>query len=243
MSDVDDFNCECETESTYQTLAELRRRMLIRGGYAAVVDNPPPGVVTLIDEFLRGAQNSLFFDYKALRTERFFKWTMVVGQRFYAFADSDAGDCPALVDPDKVTWVGFEDLNGAWYKMERGIDPALYTQALTTQSYPERFELRSCIEIYPAPQSAMTLWVKGQYRLAPLLTTDDRTTIHSELVFLLALGRFKQDRGKADAGAVLKDADRYLQRLVASGHSGARYIPKGFEAAQMMVRPLFVPGV
>lgn len=244
MSDVDDFNCACETESTFQTLAELRRRMLIRGGYAAVADNPPPGVVTLIDEFLQGAQNSLFLDYKALRTERFFKWTMVVGQRFYELADSDAVDCDALLDPNKVSWVGFEDLNGAWYRMERGIDPGLYTQALTTTGYPERFEIRSCIELYPAPQSAMTLWVKGHFRLAPLTTEDDRTTIDSELVFLLALGRMKQDRGKPDAGAVLKDADRYLQRLVATTHAVARYVPRGFESARpLMVRPLFVPGV
>lgn len=241
MSDVDDLNCECETASGYQTLAQLRRRMLIRGGYAAVVDSPPPGVVTLIDEFLQGAQNSLYRDFDALRTERFFKWTMVTGQRFYAFDESDAVDCPAVVDPYLISWVGFEDLNGAWFKLSGGIDPEEYTRLTTTTGYPERYEIRSCIEIFPAPQSAMALWVKGHFTLAPLTDAAHRTTIDSELVFLLALGRLQQDRGKPAAAGTLKDADRYLQRLVAGAHSAKRYVPAGFDRARNATRPLLLP--
>lgn len=243
MSDVDDFNCECEDESSYQTLTELRRRMLIRGGYAAVVDNPPPGVVTLIDEFLQGAQNSLYRDYDALRTERFFKWTLTIGERFYGLDDSDDTDCPALVDPYRVSGAWLEDLNGAWTELDRGIDPQYYTQALTTNGYPECFEIRSCIELYPAPQSTMALWVKGHYRLAAFTAAGDRTTIDSELVFLLALGRFQQDRGKPAATGTLKDADRYLQRLVGGTHGAKRYVPRGYEEMQRRTppRPVLVP--
>lgn len=243
MSDVVDFNCECADLPAYQTLAQLRRRMLVRGGYAAVADNPPPGVVTLIDEFLQGAQNGLYRDYAALHTERFFRWTMVPGTRYYGIADSDETGCARKLDAYKVSGVWLEDLGGQWYELGKGISPALYTQALTNTGYPCRYEIRQCIEVYPAPQSAFTLWVKGHFGLDPFTDPDDATTIDSELVFLLALGRLKQDRGKPDAGGVLKDADRYLQRLVAGSHGTARYVPPGYSTSRPfeMTRPLFLP--
>lgn len=243
MSDVIDFNCACEVESGYQTLAELRVRMLKRGGYAAVASNPPPGVVALIDEFLVGAQNLLYRQHTELRTERFFKWPMVAGTRFYGILDSDETSCTKKLDAYKVSWVGFEDANGAWYEMAKGINPSLYTQVLTNRGYPYRYEIRSCIEVFPAPQAALTLWVKGHFGLEPFTAPTHRTTIDSEAVFLLALGWLKQDRGKSDAGSVLKAADTYVQSLVSGSHHTARYVPPGFGTAQpaQMVRPLFLP--
>ena len=61
---TDDFNCDCETglmtgtlaqQSKLEQLGALRRRMLIRLGYASSADNPPPGMVDFCNEFLSDA--------------------------------------------------------------------------------------------------------------------------------------------------------------------------------------------
>ena len=245
MSDTIDFNCECDDDPSYETLLELRTRMMDRLGYAALSSNPPPGMDRLLDDFLRSAQRILYSDPNAggaLHTERFFRWTMAADTRYYGIADSADSECPRQLDRYKVSGVWYEDLNGAWYPLTRGINPALYTQALTNNGEPSRFEIRQCIEVYPAPRAAYTLWVKGHFGLQPFTANGDPTTIDSELVFLLALGNAKRHYGKPDATDILTQANTYKLGLIAGGHGGKRYVPPGYSRMQAnMTRPLFLP--
>lgn len=238
---TDEFNCDCTLVSNYATLAELRTRMLIRLGYPNQAANPPPGMLLSVDEYLRGAQKSIYRQLQraALRTERFFRWTMVPGLRYYGIADSE-GTCDLVLDPYKVTWVGFEDLNQAWYRLDEGIPPEYYTRANISFGWPTRYEIRSCIEIFPAPQAAYTLWIKGDFGLAPLIAPTDRCTIDDEAVFLLALGNMKADRGAKDAQLVLKQASNYASGLVAGAHGTKRYVPRS-ATENPLTPPKFLP--
>jgi len=238
---TDDFNCACETGLLYtdsagnksalavqfklDTLANLRQRMAIRLGYAAQAANLPAGITAFINEYLYDAQLQLDAKFRASNMERFFRWTMVPGQRYYGLSASEGG-CDLLLNPNKVTWVGFEDLNKAWYNLIEGIPPEFYTRANINFGWPARYEIRSCIEIFPAPQAAYTLWVKGQFGLRPFAADDDLTTFDSELVLLLALGNAKAARSQPDAQAVLGQATTYFGALVAGRHATARYIPR-----------------
>lgn len=236
----DQFNCECDSDnSTYATLAELRKRMMLRLGYAAMANNPPPGMADLLDEFLADAQRLLYRSYKELRTERFFKWTMGIGQRYYGIQNNEDG-CLRKLDPYKVTWVGFQDLNLAWYPLVKGIDPVLYTRAQITVGWPSNYEIRSCIEIFPAPRANYTLFVRGHFGLDPFTDDEDRTTIDDEAVFLMALGNAKAHYKQQDSAQVLSQALGYVRDLVAGSHLTARYIPRT-EVQRPMTPPLFLP--
>lgn len=237
---VEVFNCDCESVSTYDTLANLRIRMLIRLGYPNQTTTPPPGMLALIDEFLRGAQNLIYRQVRraALRTERFFKWTMVPGQRYYNIAAEEDG-CDML-DPYKISWVGFEDLNKAWYRLDEGIPPEYYTRANINFGWPTRYEIRSCIEIFPAPQAAYTLWIKGDFDLGPLVAPTDRCTIDDEAVFLLALGNAKTHYGQKDANSVTSQAGNYIKGLVAGSHGTRRYVPRS-QTENPLTPPRFLP--
>lgn len=238
---VDSFNCDCESVSTYDTLVNVRTKMLIRLGYPNQSANPPPGMATLIDQFLRDAQDEIYRQLQraALRTERFFRWTMVPGQRYYGLTEND-NCCDAVLDPYKITWVGFEDLNAAWYRLDEGIPPEYYTRANINFGWPTRFEIRSCIEIFPAPQAAYTLWIKGDFGLAPLVADSDHFTIDDKMVFLLALGNAKAHYGQKDAQLVLSQAGNYTRAIVAGSHGTRRYVPRS-EVLSPLTPPKFLP--
>lgn len=240
MSEVD-FNCDCEDVSGYQTLSELRTRMMRRLGYSAQAANPPPGMADLLDDFLQSAQRILYLKNPDMRTERYFRWTMTPGVRYYGYATPDSsGDftdisCDKFLQGTGVQWVGIEDLNGHWYELSKGIDPAWYTTD-TQEGRPSAYELRSCIEVYPAPAGAYNLWIRGRFGIEPFAEDTDRTTIDSELVFLLALGNAKLHYKQEDANAVLTQAGTYLVELKAAQHGTRRYIP-GTAKLAPAVRP------
>lgn len=236
MSDISLFNCDCLDENTEQgpaarqTLAELRVRLLRRLGYSAQAANPPPGMNELLEDFLQSAQRELYVKNPSLRLERFFRWTMEVGQRFYGLQspdqDTDNSSCYMPLNEYRITWVGMEDLNEAWYPLIKGIDPMYYTRTAHLTGWPSFYEIRACIEIWPAPSAAYKLWVKGEVQLGQFTEDDDRTSFDSEAIFLLALGNAKSHYGQRDANTVLTQAGNYLMDLKAGKHLTARYVPQ-----------------
>jgi hypothetical protein len=194
----------------------------------------------LIDDFLRSAQRQLYNKpaYQALRTERFFTWTMVPGRRLYDLPDND-DTCNKVLNPYKLTWVGVEDLNLTWYNLVDGIPPEFYT-SINYTGIPERYEIRQCIEVFPAPAEAYKLRIKGQFGLTAFTDDDDKTTIDSEAVFLWALGKAKAHYGQPDAASVLQDAVDYVKSLISGTHGTKRYVP-GTSPATPWTRPRFLP--
>src|SRR5512137_1218581 len=129
-----------------ETLAELRTALLVRLGYAAQAASPPPGMALLLDNFLQRSQAYLYRRYKALQTERYFDWTMVVGTRFYTvIGDSAAGSTQPRLSASRISWAGVEDLNGTWYDLIYGIPAGFYT-TVTQNGMPSRYEVRQAIE-------------------------------------------------------------------------------------------------
>lgn len=66
-----------------KTLYQLRRSVIRRLGYSAQVDNPPPGMSELIDEFLQDAHEQLWYRYRQLRQKRWWTIAITQGNRHY----------------------------------------------------------------------------------------------------------------------------------------------------------------
>lgn len=237
------FNCQCD-DGFYnnEVLLDLRTRMLVRLGYAARADDPPPGMPLLLDDFLRSAQRVLYRRYPALETERYFSWTMDPtngGERFYGIRDNNDANCTKKLDPYKINAAYIEDLNGVWMPLVRGIPGTFYT-ATNFQGIPSHYEVRQCIEVFPAPAQAYTLRIKGRFGLNRFTQDTDQTTIDSELVFLWALANAKNHYGQPDADDIAAQAQTYLRELIAGAHGTARYIPGTFEEPNLP-QPIFLP--
>lgn len=226
------FNCECVDTNSNATLGELRTRMMRRLGYSAMATNPPPGMAELLDDFLRDAQDELYLKNPSLRTERFFRWTMVPGISYYGIRDNDSStdfsdmDCTRHLNDAsfRISWVGLEDLNSMWYPLRAGIDPSYYTTA-AQEGIPQLYEIRSCIEVFPVPNAAYKLWIKGQMGKEPFVANTDRTTLDSDLVFAWALATAKAHYNKPDAGYADQSARAMLSDFIAGLHLTRRYVP------------------
>lgn len=236
------FNCECTDNFYYnETLSQLRESLAIDLGYASQVDNLPPGITAMIDNWLRKSQEFLFRKYPALEQRRYYSWTMDPdngGERFYGIRDNDEA-CELKLDRYSIDGVWCQDLNNFWHPMTRGISPTFYTMA-AYQGIPTLYDIRQCIEIYPAPSAAYTLWIRGLFGLRRFTEDGDFTTIDSELVRLWALARGKAHYNKPDARAVRQEALEYLGMLTAGTHAGGRYIP-GVEPLPPETPPVFLP--
>lgn len=219
-------NCECDDAFPRVTRAALRRRLAIRLGFGATVDNLPPGVTEILNDFLDSAQKQLFTDSitKALfNLERFFTWKLEPGVRFYDL-DANVDECTKRWDPRHVTWVGVSECCENWDELACGIPPELY--ACGPRARPERYEVRQCIEVWPTPGDSQSyLRVKGRFGLAPFTDDAHETTIDPEAIFLHALARAKADRGAPDAANYQADLTRYIGNLISASHHTRTYLP------------------
>ncbi len=172
-------------------------------------------VVTLA---IINAQAQLYFRYSLLRTELWFSWETVVGQRFYDVPKVGANS----LDFRRVTWIGYQD-SETWLPLTEGIDPLRFTE--TTQGPPDCYELRSTLEIWPAPDDVYTIWLKGHIGLQVFENDTDTTTIDSHPVFLMALANAKQHYRQPDAQSVFRQLEVHIGNLNAGTFGLKRFIP------------------
>lgn len=235
------FNCECDDPNPSRTLAELRTELMRRAGMSAMTANPPPGMTELLNSFLQSSQRMLYRQYPVLRTERFFTWDMVQGTRFYDL-DANRDVCMKKLDARMLSWVGISDGCDQWRPLVCGIPPECY-QVSDQQGVPYRYEIRQCIEVWPAPDSdAYKLRIKGDFGLEPFEADEDQCTIDDEAVFLHALARLKAHLGDPDARNYQQDAIDYIRNLTAGAHLTRRYVP-GECPEPPLPKPIWTPKV
>lgn len=233
------LNCSC-SDGPYGnvTLADIRSDVIIGLGYAAQVDNPPPGMAELVDFWVKSSQKYLYRKYRALHTKRYYSWDMEVGQRLYGIKASRSSACTITLDPSRISGAWVEDLNGTFTPLVAGIPATFYTSIANT-GIPSRYTVRQCIEVYPAPAGLYTLWMKA-HALARFTQDDDISTIDSELVTQWALAKGKGHYRQADAGDVAAQAMDYLRDLCRGTHLTKQYIPGAVELPPETL-PIFLP--
>lgn len=215
----------------HKTLTQLREELMVRLGFAAQLANPPPGMAALLNSFLQDAQEQLYFRYDTLRTERWFTWQTSIGSRFYDVPI----DCLESLNFRKITGAYLQD-GETWYPLQAGIDPLLFN--ITANGLPTNYELRKYVEIFPAPDSAdYLIRLKGHIGLLKFTDNDDRTTIDSRPVFLMALANAKAHYGQPDAGNYIGQLETLIRGLVAGAHGTKRYILGDDEYPRPWPRP------
>lgn len=239
--DPSGYNAACNDNAIpSDTLANLRKRLLIRLGFPNQATNPPPGMALLCNDFIISAQTYLFRRYQELSSKRKFRWKVNPGQRFYSLKDNDeAPACGFQLDPRKpLVWAGIQDSRNVWYPFIEGIPPQLYTM-IAKPWRPARYTIRQAIEVYPAPDQTYWMWFEGSYTLRPFAVDADVTTIDSEGVFLHALANAKAHYGQPDASNVEAQANAYRKELIAATHQTSHYVP-GTIAVPPAVRPTLI---
>jgi hypothetical protein len=219
------FNCTCidARGGSFQTLLQLRQRLMVRLGFGNQLANPPPGVAALCDSFLYDAQVLMYQRAPWLLANRFFSWPLLAGVRLYDFPDN-AEPCSAKLDPTKITRVAIVR-DGIWYTMRGGIDIPQYGYD-TIEGIPTQYAIRSCIEIWPKPDvTEGSLVIQGDMGLLPFTADSDTATINDTLIFLLALGNAKAHYRQPDADRYVQQAEVFLNNLVAGSHATNRYVP------------------
>ncbi len=232
-----DYNCACDDDYPRTTLKQMRSRIATRLGFATQVAMGalPPGMAELLDDFIRNAQEMLYRRYPVFRLERFYAWKMQPGVRFYDFSGNEDA-CQKHMDPRMVTWVGVSQGDLCWRPLICGIDPVMYGSS--GPGIPSHYEVRQCIEVWPAPVDATwVLRIKGHFGLLPLDSEGDETTIDPEAIFLQALANAKAHYGQPDAGNYAAQATAYVRSLIAGSHHTRRYIP-GSAMPPPAVRPV-----
>ncbi|MGE8280200.1 MAG: hypothetical protein ACN6O2_07160 [Stenotrophomonas sp.] len=231
------YNCACDDGQPTVTLQQMRNRLARRLGFSVQVTMGalPPGMPELLDDFIRSTHELMYQRYSVMRLRRMFTWDMVAGQRFYDI-DGNRDDCPRILNPDKLEWVGISQGDSSWRPLVCGINPVLYGSAAT--GIPSHYEIRQCIEVWPAPtDDAWQLRIKGDFGPTTLEADDDVLTVDPEAVFLQALANAKAHYGMADAANYASQATAYVRSRVAGSHQTRRYIP-GSCVQPPAVRPL-----
>lgn len=121
----------------------------------------------------------------------------------------------------KEAWV-LDDT--VWSEMKDGIDSGRFNE--TGQAFPQEYEFREFLEIWPIPDQSYTIWIKGHFGLMPFESDMDVTTIDSKLVFLMALATAKNHYGQNDAGTIFRQLEVSLQKLNKEDFGNKRFIPR-----------------
>lgn len=191
----------------------------------------PANVSRVATDLLQSSQRFLFEKVASFRQSRFFRWPLQQGVRFYDFAGND-DLCGLRFVPELVEGVYVTDSDcptERWRPLAAGINPLLYDGGVR-ESWPQRYEFRQCIEIFPAPdERAGFLRVKGKFDIQRFEEDDDRTTIDADLVLLNALAIAKQQFGQQDFQQYQAMVQSRIGDIIAGSHHTRRYMPNGDE--------------
>ncbi len=179
----------------------------------------PPTAYSVVTQALSDAQRQIYWRYPILRTEKWFSWETVVGQRFYDVPKISAD----TLDFRRITWVGVQQ-DQTWLPLHAGIDPERFTE--TGQGVPQCYEFREFLEIWPEPdRDDYVIWMKGHIGLQSFENDNDTTTTDYMPVFLMALANCKQHFQQPDAPSIFRQLEVMIGKLNAGAFGLQRFVP------------------
>lgn len=186
------------------SLGTLRQELLDRLGFASQGASAG-NIVSSANSFLARAQEHFYwkYDFEVLRL--IYDWTTGVGQTLYDWQDD--------MEPRQLLELRVYVTN-RWIPLKEGIEYNQDSYA-STRYYPQRYDRRAQLEIWPEPDKAYTL--RGEYykRLGRFSQDGDLCTVDNYPVFLFALANAKAHYGQRDAQLYfdeLKDLELKLKK-------------------------------
>lgn len=236
------INCNCDDDTGYRNRGQIRTAIIKLMGWAAISANPPPGVADYINEQLYLAHKLLWRRFPAIRTERWFSWSLTADERFY---DLDAnveqtavGDelCTKQLDPYSISEVWYER-DTQRTRLRNGLPSS--ELARTQTGWPTHYEIRQCLEIWPAPD-ATEGFIRVKARFKPTAFEDDTDLpgVPDDMVQLLALAACKRHYNKPDANDYVQQMEVLISDLTAGTHMTRQYIPGEGRSDSGYVEPM-----
>lgn len=197
----------------------------------------PANARGLATQFIKDAQRQVIRRYPAVRMDRWFSWALTAGERFYGLPDNDEQDagCTKQIDPLTIKWIGVTR-DETRCELRRGIPPQVLD--MTTTGWPSHYEIKQCIELWPAPAATEgTLRIRAGFVATAFTADDDTPSVDDELVYLLALANAKAYWKQPDTDLVIRQFEVHLSGVVAGSHGPARYIPGRTQGDGVYVEP------
>jgi len=211
------------------TLGVLRSELLVRLGFAAQ-GAAAGNMVPAADSFLRRAQEFLYWHYTFNELKKVYDWTLNAGQTLY--------DWPDDMDPRQASVLRVSQ-NGEWFPLKEGVE-YYHDTDVETRTYPQRYDRKAQLEIYPEPDVTYTLRCDYYSRLGRFTQDNDRCTVDDYLVFSYALAKAKAHYKHADAQSYVDDVSTMLRKLKSKVHGDKRYFISKRNDSEIMPRPVVV---
>lgn len=220
-------------------LKGLRKRLMIRLGYASQADNPPQAMKDLLDDFINDAQGWIARQYPVTRQDHIFTWQLQPGERFYGIEAQTEAPLDLRIDPLAIKWAGATQNDATWIPLVNGIDPRHY--AANAGGPPAYYQLHDGIEIWPPPADATwKVRIMAKILPEPMKAEGEYCSVDSTAILYMALANAKAHYGKPDAGNYMSMLREYCGNLVAGSHGTRRYQPGGHDF-RPTVPPRLIP--
>lgn len=190
-----------------RTLGEMRAELQTRLGFgmsgqAGIVNSP------IMASFLRSAQEQLYsqFEWRELMSSK--EELTGVDQALYDYPDG--------CNIERITRVAIWD-GGQWCPLTEGI--SIEDRSIDVLDRPLKYERFAQMELWPVPRAQFNMRREYVQPLARFTEDNDRTSIPSEIVFLMALANAKAHYRQPDADRYATQLDGLLAKLKAQ-HRG-----------------------
>ena len=195
------------------TLGTLRAELLTRLGFASQGASAG-NIVASANSFLQRAQEQLYWEYDFEELRLTHDYTTGIGQTLYDWQDN--------MEPRQILQLRVYVTN-TWIPLEEGIEYQHDTY-VGTRYYPQRYDRRAQLEIWPEPDKAYTLRCEYYKRLGAFSQDGDRCTVDDSVLFLLALANAKAHYRQADAQTYYDQFAALKRKLRGRNHGNKRYI-------------------
>jgi hypothetical protein len=195
----------------YRTLSELTAEVMDRLGFASIGSGAANYKPT-IHRYLQDAQSQLLDRFNdMLREDVYLDDLTVVGETLY--------DLVEHCDPDRINKLLVRRTdNDSWCELKRGI-PSAHRGDSSYTGEPYRYDVRygttntAQVELFPIPDQVYQ-WGYEFNRNAERFTRDeDRTSVDSDLVMLLALANASEFYQLPNAQSIAAQAQAKLYKL------------------------------
>lgn len=219
----DIYNCDCDCGYPSETLAQIRAKVASLMGYSAQIAALPASVQLAILTNLNMQQRLVVTDVSEIQNTRYFSWPVAVGETKFCPTENQE-TCRNLLMATKISEAYFVGAGNVITRLTKGIPFQLY-EAANPSSIPSRYDVRSCIEIWPPPVAAGTLVVKGTLAAVDLVNDSDKVMVDPTALLMRTVAFMKSSKGHEDAGNYSGQYWDYIGNLVADTHTDERYIP------------------
>lgn len=216
-------NCDCDCGYPTKTREEMRSEVAIAMGYAAQLAALPASFEQKVNYQLNLHQRMAAQDIVEINAVRYFSWDVEQGQTKFCTTDN-LETCRNVLAATRITEAYIVTDDNVITRLVKGIEYQRY-EAGNPASTPSHYEVRSCIEIWPPPDRAMKLVVKGSLAAVDMTADTDTPTVDPDLVVLRTIAFMKAGKGHQDAQLYMGQYRSFIAGLNAEGHTDERYVP------------------